>query len=189
MRANNRKDMDKVQFSPLIMKLIRRLWNVPRADFRFSSFLGLSLLIACLSGCAPPPPGENQQNPSSAAANELPDITEEMIRERINGTRVRDVPEESGTAEPIIWNFDEDEPKEIAVVEKQTDGERATLVLNIKTKSAPGVRNPRSLAGQIRTQWQLRTGWVLRRWEIVKTENISLKYKNIPKPSAQESKN
>jgi hypothetical protein len=117
----------------------------------------------------------------------LPELTEETIREQINETRVWEVPEENGAAEPITWNFDEDEPKEIAVVEKQVEAERAMIVLDIKTRSAPGWRNPRSLEGQIRTQWELRTGWVLRKWEIVKTENISMKYKNLPKPPAQNS--
>jgi hypothetical protein len=49
------------------------------------------------------------------------------------------------------------------------------------------VSNPRQLAGQIRTMWELKTGWALRKWEIVETENISLKYKNIPKPPANNS--
>jgi hypothetical protein len=117
----------------------------------------------------------------------LPELTEEVIRERINDAGVWEVPEENGTAEPINWSFDENEPKEIAVVEKQIEGERATIVLDIKTRSASHVRNPRSLAGQIRTEWELKTGWVLRRWGIVRTENISMKYINLPKPPAQNS--
>jgi hypothetical protein len=72
-------------------------------------------------------------------------------------------------------------------VEKQVNGNGATIVLDITTTSSPGTRNPRQLAGQIRTEWKLRTGWVLRQWEIVKTENISMKYKNLPKPPAQNS--
>ena len=97
------------------------------------------------------------------------------------------MPEENGKGEPISWRFDEDEPKEIAVVEKKMDGTRATIVLDIKTRSAPGWRNPRALAGQIRTEWKLETGWALRQWEIKQTENISMKYKNLPKPDAQNS--
>ena len=61
------------------------------------------------------------------------------------------------------------------------DGTRATLVLDIKTGSAPRSRNKLSLSGQIRTEWELQTGWVLRRWEIVDTENISMKYKDLRK--------
>lgn len=161
---------------------------MPRATVLFSSFLGLTLLLAGSFGCAPSsPPGDAGQSSTDSASNDMPELTEDVIRERINEAFIREVPEENKAAEPINWSFDEDEPKEIAVVEKQVDGERAIIVLDIKTRSAPYVRNPRSLAGQIRTRWELRTGWVLRKWEIVETENISMKYKNIPKPPEQNS--
>jgi len=161
---------------------------VPCATFLLSSFLGLALLLACSFGCAPSSsPGDGKQSPSASASNDLPELTDEVIREQINDTRVRQVPEENGTAEPISWSFDEEEPKEIAVIEKQMEGERATIVLDIKTRSASNAREQRYLAGQIRTQWELKTGWVLRKWEIVKTENISMKYRNLPKPPAQNS--
>nr|MBA3351653.1 hypothetical protein [Blastocatellia bacterium] len=96
-------------------------------------------------------------------------------------------PEENGATEAISWGFDEDEPKEIVVVERQIEGVRATIVLDIKTTSAPRARDPRELSGQIRTEWELKTGWALRQWEIVKAENISMKYRNLPKPPAQNS--
>ncbi|HSK72199.1 MAG TPA: hypothetical protein VK892_10920 [Pyrinomonadaceae bacterium] len=175
------------EFLPRALRAIRRVRNVPRATFFLSSFLGLALLLAC-SSCAPSSSqGEGKQSPSDSASNDLPELTEELIRERINDTGVWEVPEENGAAEPISWYFVEDEPKEIAVVEKQMQGAGATIVLDIKTESAPNARNPRYLAGQIRTEWELKTGWALRRWKIVRTENISMKYKNLPKPPAQNS--
>ena len=70
----------------------------------------------------------------------------------------------------------------IAVVDQKVEGNRATIVLDIKTSSNPRARVRRHLAGQIRTDWELRTGWVLRRWEIVNTENISMKYKDDSPP-------
>lgn len=188
MRATNAKDMRLGEFLPRTMRSIRRVRNVPRATFLLSSFLGLALLLACSFGCGPSSPqGNGKQGPSASGSADLPELTEEMIHERINDARVRDVPEENGTAEPIIWNFDEDEPKEITVVEKQMNGNRAAIVLDIKTSSASNMRNPRHLAGQIRTEWRLEAGWVLRRWEIVRTQNISMKYRNLPKPPAQNS--
>jgi hypothetical protein len=190
MPAINRKDMRTDEFLTLRMRSIPKVRKLTRATSLLSSFLGLTLLIICSSGCAPSSSqqGDGKQSGySSSAPNELPELTLEVIRERINDTRVREIPEENGNAEPIIWNFHEEEPKEIVVVEKQMDGERATIVLEIKTRSAPNMRNPRSLAGQIRTEWELKTGWVLRKWKIVRTENISMKYRNLPKPSAQNS--
>jgi hypothetical protein len=117
----------------------------------------------------------------------LPELTEETLRHEINDAYVREVPEENGAGEPINWSFDEDEPKEFAVVDKQMEGDRATIIIDIKTSSAPRSRSPKHLAGQIRTKWKLQTGWALRRWEIVETENISMKYKNLPKPPEQNS--
>jgi len=188
MPATNQKDMRVDEFLPLMMKSIWHVRNVPRATFLLSSFLGLALLLACSFGCAPSSSTSNgQQNQSASGANDLPEITDETLRQEINDAYVREVPEENGAGEPISWRFDEDEPKEFTVVEKLMEGERATIILDIKTSSSPGARSPRYLAGQIRTKWELQTGWALRTWEIVETENISMKYKNLPKPPAQNS--
>lgn len=187
MPATNRKNKRADELPRLPSRVIRRGWRAPHRIFLFATFLGLTLLLACSFGCAPDssPQGDGKQ--SESASKDLPEITEETIRERINDARVRDVPEENGAGEPISWSFYNEEPKEIRVVEKQMKGERATIILDIKTQSAPNARTPRRLAGQIRTKWELQTGWALRRWEIVETENISMKYKNLPKPPAQNS--
>jgi hypothetical protein len=146
----------------------------------------LVLLLCCSFGCAPTNSASNGAL-SSSATEDIPDLSEDVIRERINYTRVRGIPDENGTGEPINWTFVENEPKEITVIEKKVEGNRATVVLEIKTGSGPNARNPRSLAGQIRTEWALKTGWALRQWEIVDTENISMKVKNLPKPPAANS--
>lgn len=157
------------------MDIMRTEVSRPTPVRRLPFYLGLIVLLSCTFGCAPSPSrGDGVQNSSL-------ELTDETISERINDTRVWDVPEENGTGEPIHWSFDEDEPKEIAVVEKQIDDGRATIILDVKTQSSPRSSNQRRLAGQIRTEWQLRTGWVLRRWEIVRTDNISMKYRNLPK--------
>ena len=184
MPATNRKDMRIDEFLTFTMRSVRHFRNVPRSSRLFSTFLSLALLLAGSSGCAP-----SNRNSSDSASNDMPELTEEIIRERINDAGVWDVPEENGIAAPISWRFEEDEPKEITVVEKQLEGTRATIVLDIKTGTAPNRRNRRSLAGQIRTKWELKTGWALRRWEIVETENISMKYKDLPKPSPAQNSN
>ena len=142
----------------------------------------LVLLIACTIACGPPA-SQNGAQAGDPAGGEIPELTDEIIRRRINDTRVYDVMPESGTGEPIPWGFDEDEPKEIAIVEKQIDGNSATVVLDIKTQSSPRARVHRELSGRIRTHWRLESGFVLRRWEIVNTENISMKYRDLPKQS------
>ena len=143
------------------------------------STLILTAVMAICFACGSPA----SQPDGASAADGVPQLNDDTIRLRLNETRVWDIPEENGSSDPISWRFFEEEPKEIAVVEKQIDGNRATIVLDIKTTSTPRARDPRYLAGQIRTEWELRTGWVLRRWEIVNTENISMKYRNLPKPT------
>jgi hypothetical protein len=146
-------------------------------------FLATLLLLAGSFGCGPPP-AQSGQEPSASASGGLPEITDDIIRERINYAWVNNVQsEKAGDGDPMTWSFDEDEPKEIAVVDKQVNGTKATIVLDIKTRSSARSRNPRELAGQIRTEWELRTGWALRQWEIVDTENISMKYKKLPTPT------
>jgi len=191
MQVTKRKDMRTDEFLPLTVKSIRhvrQIWDAARATFLLAPLLGLALLLACSFGCAPAfSPGDGNQNPSASGSNDLPEITDEKIREEINDAYLRQVPEETGAGEPISWRFDEEEPKEFTVVEKKIEGDRATIIIDIKTESAPGARTPRHLAGQIRTKWELETGWALRKWEIVETENISMKYKNLPMPPAQNS--
>ena len=165
-----------------------RVTNLPRTRFLLSSSLGLGLLLACSFGCAPSSSqGDGKQSSSASASGDSLELSDEVIHERINEAWITEVPEENGAAEPISWRFIASEPKEITIVDKQLEATRATIVLDIKTTSSPRSREQRYLAGQIRTEWELRTGWVLRQWEIVRAENISMKYRNLPKPPAQNS--
>ena len=180
MRATNARGI----CTPTTMRSIRHR-NLPPATFLLSLFLGSVLFLTCSSACAPS--SSQQDGGPTSASSDLPELTDEMIRDRINWTPVRQVPEENGTGEPISWFFYGAEPKEIIVVDKQVNGEHATIVLDIKTRSNPRAREQRYLAGQIRTEWELQTGWLLRKWEIVRIENISMKYRNLPKPPAPNS--
>jgi hypothetical protein len=152
---------------------------------KLSAYLITALLLTLSFGCAPRYSPGGAQDPTGSEP--MPELTDEIIRDRINGARVHEVLPESGNGDPIPWGFDEDEPKEIAILDKQVNGTRATVVLDIKTQSSPRARNLRSLVGQIRTEWELETGFVTRRWEIVRTQNISMKYRDLPKPSPQNS--
>ena len=149
----------------------------------------LTLLVMVCGGCGGPSQQSGGNDQAQAGANGLPELTKEVIDERINDARVYDVMPESGTGMPIPWSFDHDEPKEIVVVDKQVDGLKATTVLDIKTESSPRSKVKRYLAGQVRMDWRLETGWVLRRWEIVNVENISMKYRDIPNPLPENSNN
>jgi hypothetical protein len=159
---------------------VRNKEEMLRAIVLISGLLG----FVTLNGCGGP--AMSSQDPS-AASSDVPELTSEVIRERINGVRVGEIPDESGSGQKISWRFFDEEPKEITVVEKKVEGPTATVVLDITTRSGPRAREPKYLTGQIRTQWKLTTGWVLRRWEIDDAENISMKYKNLPAPSPENS--
>ena len=145
----------------------------------------LALLLALSFGCGPP--SSQGDGTQSSPSGDVPELTDETIHERINEAWLRDIPEENGAGEPITWRFIGAEPKEITIVDKHVERDRATIVLDIKTTTTPRSRPQRYLAGQIRTEWELSSGWVLRQWEIVRTENVSMKYRNLPKPSEQNS--
>ena len=177
MPATKARSMRREPCLELTTGSVQRVWNRSRAIFLISALFGSALLLACS--------GSGGGVSYGSASTDPPELTDEIIRERINDAAVWDIPEENGSSHPITWRFFQNEPKEITVVEKQVEGVRATIILDIITTSSPRSREQRYLAGQIRTEWELRTGWVLRQWEIVKTENISMKYKNLPKPPAQ----
>ena len=185
----NQKGVRADKILPLTPRFSRCVVNLTRKIFALCTLVGFTILLAGSFGCAPPASQNDAKQNASADSNDLPEITEEMIREKINNTYVSKVPEESGSAEPIGWNFYKDEPKEINIVEKQIEGNSATLLLDIRTSSAPKSREPRILAGQIRTRWELKTGWALRTWEIVETVNISMKYRKLPKPPPAQYSN
>jgi hypothetical protein len=143
-------------------------------------WLLLWLLPVFLGGCAGAPQSD-ADSPGGAASDGRPEITDEKIRDNINGRRVEGVPEETNASPPINWTFLPDEPKEFTVLEKQVKDEEATIIIDMKTRSAEGSGNPRHLSGKLRLHYELQNEFVWRKWRIVEVENISMKYKNEPK--------
>ncbi|HEX8474878.1 MAG TPA: hypothetical protein VF666_12675 [Pyrinomonadaceae bacterium] len=130
----------------------------------------LLLLLSALAGasCEGGPPPEDLR----------PEITVETIREDINGERV-EVLAEGGASEPSSWQFYGPEPKEIEILEKQVAGDRATLVIDMRTRTSPRSEqqgNTKKLAGKLRLHYELQSGLAMRKWEIVQIENISFTY-------------
>ena len=128
MRATNAAGMIMDGFVPSKTRSTRRVGYAASVNY-FLSLWGLAVLLTCSFGCGPSSSvGDGQQSTSSSPSNDRPELTDDVIRDRINHTRVREIPEENGTAEPISWRFDEEEPKEIKVVEKQVEGNRASII-------------------------------------------------------------
>jgi len=108
----------------------------------------------------------------------LPEITLENIREDINGQRVS-VPPEDGASKSSSWRFFLNEPKEIEILEKRLAGYKATFVINLQTRTSPRAEQQgitKKLAGKLRLHYELNSYFVVRKWEIVRIENISFKY-------------
>jgi len=138
------------------------------------------------AACAPSPRSDTNSQ-GGAASDGRPEITDEKIRDNINGRRVEGVPEETNASPPINWTFLPDEPKEFTVLEKQMkDDDKATVIIDMKTRSAEGSGNPRQLSGKLRLHYELQNEFVLRKWRIVEVENISMKYKNELKKEQQK---
>lgn len=133
----------------------------------FSSLL-LLFWSALASACGGGPPPEDMR----------PEITLEKIREDLNGERV-EVPAEAGTSAPSSWRFFPAEPKEIEILEKQLAGDKATFDINLRTRSSPRSEQQgytKKLAGRLRLHYELQSFVVLRKWKIVRIENISFAY-------------
>jgi hypothetical protein len=149
--------------------------------------LWLSLLCAtaCVAAC-----GGGQPNANSAASDERPELKAENIRQDINGRWVK-VPAADGKSKPLDpWIFDEREPKQIEVVEQKIEGDRATFLVNMQTRTVPRSRNPMSLSGQLRLHYELQSGLIFRAWEITDVENVSFTYvKETPPPDANANDN
>ena len=135
---------------------------------RAISLLLLLRLSTLAGGCEGGQPPEDQR----------PEITLESILADLNGQRVS-VPAEGDASEPSSWRFFPNEPKEIEILEKHLAGDRATFLIDLRTRSSPRAEqqgDTRRLAGRLRLHYELQSGLVLRKWEIVRIENISFAY-------------
>jgi hypothetical protein len=140
---------------------------VSRRAFSLLLLLFLSALAGACEGGKPP-------------EERRPEITLENIREDINGRRVS-VPAEDGASEPSIWRFYPNEPKEIEIVDKQLAGDKATFIIDLRTRTSPTSEQrgiTKKLAGRLRLHYELQSYFVVRKWEIVRIENVSFAYQN-----------
>ena len=135
---------------------------------RAFSLLLILLLPALAGACKPGAPPEDLR----------PDITVETILEDLDRQRI-DVPAEEGSSEPSSWRFFPNEPKEIQILEKKVAGDKAILVIDLRTRTSPRAEQQgikKRLAGKLRLHYELKSYLVVRKWEITGMENISFAY-------------
>ena len=140
----------------------------------------LTLLLVCCAavfavGCGGGS-GSSASPTFSATPEQRPELTLDTVRKAINGSWVENVPAADGKGKPENWKFFYNEPKEIEIVEQKLEGDRATVVVNLKTRSGPRDPNQRSLEGQLRLHLELRNDFIFREWDVEEVDNISLKY-------------
>jgi hypothetical protein len=151
--------------------------NPLRGQLLFKYLILLSLSLAGASACATNSQSGVKPRTASARSDNRPEITDEKIRQNIVGKWVYDVPAEDTKLGKISWRFEAREPKEFSVLEKSIEGDRGTIVIDMKTGSWPGAKYPLQLSGKLRLHYELQSGWVTRRWEIVRVENLTMKYR------------
>jgi hypothetical protein len=144
--------------------------------------LRAALLFAALAAASACGPRPEAPKPSP---DTLPDLGDEKIRETLFEAEVREVPEEKGAARPIRWHFMRDEPTELTIVDRQIDGEKATVLVDVTTRTAPRSRSPKVLSGRLRLHYELQRMIILRKWRIVDIDNLSMKYREEPKPDIE----
>lgn len=146
-------------------------------------------LLFALAGCAACGGGNSAGGPKlSATPEQRPELNVETIKQAINGAWIEGVPAADGKSKPESWGFERSEPKEIEIVEQKIEGDRATFLINMKTRSTPRARRQMSLEGQLRLHMRLETELFFREWDVEDVENISFKYTMLnPTPSPGES--
>ena len=142
--------------------------------------LTIALLLFALAASAASCGGNSAGGPTlSATPEQRPELD---INKVINTAWIEGVPAADGKGRPASWGFAEREPKEITVVEQKVEGDRATFVVDIKTRSHPRDRRQMSLEGRLKLHMELRQEFIFREWRVTDVENISFKYTMLEPP-------
>ena len=92
-----------------------------------------------------------------------PKITLENIQNDIVG---------KNTGEGLMgWTFEKNEPREISILESKYEGDKATIIIDMKTQSAPGSFMREQRAGKLRLHYE----WIAKEWNLVRVENLTFK--------------
>ena len=102
-------------------------------QFILFSFVSIALLTGCSSH---------------------PTITLESIQKDIVGRN---------TGEGLMsWIFDKNVPREISILESKYEGDKATIIIDMKTQEA---------AGKLRLHYE----WIADEWNLIRVENLTFK--------------
>lgn len=144
--------------------------------------LSAVILVAFASACSPESPDAAQPPQTRSeprSGDSLPvqltqkaDITVAKILADIVGKQVR-VNDAAGEAQPMDWKFEEDEPKQAEILERQEKDNSIALVVQMNTGGAPGSEDANvQLAGRLRLHYE----WNGREWILRRIENVTFRY-------------
>ncbi|MBD3413487.1 MAG: hypothetical protein GF421_03525 [Candidatus Aminicenantes bacterium] len=71
----------------------------------------------------------------------------------------------------LSWTFDRDEPKEIEILESEYKGDKAEIVIYIKTQSSPQAIFTQKRQGKLRLQYV----WKENKWDLQRIDNLTFK--------------
>jgi hypothetical protein len=69
------------------------------------------------------------------------------------------------------WIFAENEPREISIVESKYEGDKATIIIDMTTQSAPGALMREKRAGKLGLHYE----WITNEWNLIRVENLTFK--------------
>ena len=104
------------------------------------------VFIALLSGCS-----------------SQPKITVEAIQ--------RDLVGKTAGEGIVTWTFDKNESREISIVESKYEGDIATIIIDVKTQSAPGAIIKSQMAGKLSLHYERKN----KEWNLTRIENLTFK--------------
>ena len=122
--------------------------------FALLSFVFIALLCGCRS------------RPSH------PKITLETIQ--------RDIVEKHTDEGVNSWTFGRDESREISIIESKCEGDKTTIIIDMKTQGAAGWRA--KMAGKLRLHYE----WIADEWNLTRVENLTFKKFGDKKPRVVE---
>lgn len=119
-------------------------------QFVLFSFVSIALIVGCSS--EPKTTVEDIQN-----------ITVEDIQKDIAG---------KNTGEGLMsWEFGEDEPREISIVESKYEGDTATIIIDMKTENLPEHIGKQKMTGKLRLYYKR----IEDEWNLGRVENLTFK--------------
>jgi hypothetical protein len=100
------------------------------------------------------------------------EITVAKVLKDIIGKQVQ-ATDAAGQAQPMSWTFEENEPKQVEILERQAKDNDIALIIQMSTSGAPGSQDANvQLTGRLRLHYQ----WNNQDWILGRIDNVTFRY-------------